>query len=205
MSNWAQRFWNKLRPAERPLSSYCQLKQGRWRCGSCEQDHGWPFDLAAHAPDPWPHASEYEHNGALRMDGDFLSEDFCVLNGEHFFVRAVMAIPVQGMADDFGFGCWSTLSRQNFDKYLESFDSIRPSQEELWSGWLCNRLAHHGDAGPVGVWVQLRPGRQRPLLWVMDDDHPLAIAQEQGLSAEQMMEIFSFYGHGPAAGSLQAR
>jgi hypothetical protein len=184
MSNWAQRFWDRLRPAAPDLSSSEQLRQGRWRCDNCDQEHGWPFDLAANAPDPWPHACDYEPNGALRMEGGFLSEDFCVLNGEHFFVRAVMTIPVEGTKDDFGFGCWSTLSRQNFEKYLESFDSVRPSQEELWSGWLCNRLAVQGGADPVGVWVQLRPGRKRPLLWVMDDDHPLAKMQENGLSAE---------------------
>lgn len=199
MSNWAQRFWDRLRPTAPSRSSSEQMHQGRWRCVNCDREHSWPFDLAANAPDPWPHATDYEPNGALRMDGDFLSEDFCVLNGEHFFVRAVMTIPVHGMADDFGFGCWSTLSRQNFEKYVDAFDSPRPSQEELWSGWLCNRMADFVEDDPLGVWVQLRPGRQRPLLWAMDDDHPLALAQENGISADQLMKIFRHYGHGPEA------
>ncbi|MBZ9648240.1 DUF2199 domain-containing protein [Sphingobium sp. 3R8] len=199
MPNWAQHMWNILRLARASTSSE-QLQKGRWLCGSCDQEHRWPFDLAAHAPDPWPHVPEYEPNGALRMDGDFLSEDFCVLNGEHFFVRCILTIPVQGMCDDFGFGCWSTLSRQNFEKYIEGFDSIHPSQEELWSGWLCNRLADFDGNEAIGVWVQLRPGRKRPLLWVMDDDYPLAVAQEHGISADRMMEIFAYYGHAPIAG-----
>lgn len=199
MPNWAQHILNILRPTRASTPSE-QLQKGRWLCGSCDQEHGWPFDLAANAPDPWPHALEYEPNGALRMNGDFLSEDFCVLNGEHFFVRCILTIPVHGMDDDFGFGCWSTLSRRNFEKYIEGFDSIRPSQEELWSGWLCNRLADFDENESIGVWVQLRPGRQRPLLWVMGDDNPLAVAQERGISAARMMEIFAYYGHGPIAG-----
>jgi hypothetical protein len=182
---------------KRAASASEQLKKGRWLCGRCDQEHGWPFDLAARAPDPWQHAREYEPNGALRREGDFLSEDFCVLEGKYFLIRCVLTVPVHGLDENFGFGCWSTLSRENFDKYVEGFDSIRPTQDELWSGWLCNQLADFVDTDPPGVWVQLRTDRQRPLLWVMDDDHPLAVAQEQGISADRMMAIFNFYGHGP--------
>jgi hypothetical protein len=131
------------------------------------------------------------------MDGDFLSEDFCVLDGKYFMVRAVLNIPVQGMDDPFGFGCWSTLSRGNFNKYIEGFDSGEYPDWGPWSGWLCNQLADYIDTDPLAIWVQPRPDRQRPLLWVMDDDHPLAIAQDDGISADRMLEIFNFYGHGP--------
>jgi hypothetical protein len=175
------------------------LRNGRWTCGTCAAEHGWPFDLAARTPDPWPHGEDYEHNGALRMDGDFLSEDFCVLDGKHFMIRCVLTIPVQGLDSDFGFGCWSTLSRENFDKYLGGFDSGDYGDNSMWSGWLVNRLENFtARTDPVALWVQPRGGRQRPLLWVQDDDHPLAIAQEQGITADRVLEIFQHYGHGPA-------
>lgn len=112
-------------------------------------------------------------------------------------VRAVMTIPVQGLEEHFGFGCWSTLSRENFDEYVRGFDRGDHSDEILWSGWLCNQLADYMDADPLAVWVQPRPDRQRPLIWVMNDDHPLAIAQEEGISSKRMLEIFAFYGHAP--------
>lgn len=183
---------------KKPKNATERLSEGRWQCASCDEWHEWPFDLAAFAPDPWQGPEEYEHNGALRLDGDFLSEDFCVLGGDHFLIRAVLTIPVIGLDEHFGFGCWSTLSRANFEKYLEGFDSIRPVQEELWSGWLCNQLADFVGVDPIALWVQLRPGRQRPLLWVQDDDHPLAIAQTDGISVEHLLSIFARYGHEPA-------
>jgi hypothetical protein len=131
------------------------------------------------------------------MDGNFLSEDFCVLGGEHFMVRCVLTIPVIGVQADFGFGCWSTLSRANFDKYVDGFDSGEYADMGPWTGWLMNRLENFTPCpDPLAVWVQPRPERQRPLLWVQDDDHPLAIAQENGISAERMLEVFRFYGHG---------
>jgi hypothetical protein len=182
-----------------PATPEEQLRRGSWTCGKCSVEHGWPFDLAASVPDPWPRGEEYEHNGALRMDGDFLSEDFCVLDGQYFMIRCVLTIPVVGLPDNFGFGCWSTLSRENFEKYIDDFDRGSDAETELWGGWLCNRLEtfNQGD-DPLAVWVQRRPNRQRPLLWVQDDDHPLAIAQEEGVSAQRILDIFRFYGHGPA-------
>jgi len=121
-----------------PLTAAEQLRNARWRCASCDEEHSWPFDLAAHAPDPWHGPQDYETNGALRLDGDFLSEDFCVLDGKYFMVRAVLTIPVQGVEGVFGFGCWSTLSRENFDKYVEGFDNGDYPDWGPWSGWLCN-------------------------------------------------------------------
>ena len=56
-------------------------------------------------------------------------------------------------------------------------------------------LADYIGFDPLAVRVDPRPNRQRPLLWVMDDNHPLATAQDQGVSLERMLEILAFYGH----------
>jgi hypothetical protein len=174
-----------------------RLRAGRWQCATCDVEHGWPFDLAARAPDPWPHQTVYEPNSALRLEGDFLSEDFCVLGGQYFFVRAVLEIPVRGLEQPFGFGCWSTLSRTNFERYVEGFDAGDYPADEQWTGWLCNQLLDYVGDAPVGVWVQLRTGRQRPLLWVAGDDEPLAVCQEEGMPPEEMVGLLNRYGHGP--------
>nr|WP_255548189.1 DUF2199 domain-containing protein [Erythrobacter ani] len=174
------------------------LENGTWRCGICEAEHGWPFDLACGAPDVWPHEKVHEQNSALRWDGDFLSEDFCVLDGQHFMVRTVLMIPVIGLKDQFGFGCWSSLSRANFEKYIDGFDSGQYADLGPWDGWLMNRFKYFQDEpDPIAVDVQPKLGRLRPELSPMDDAHPLAVAQRDGISPEQMLEIFAHYGHAP--------
>lgn len=156
------------------------------------------MDLAADHPDPWPHGEGHEPNTALRTDGDFLSEDFCVLDGEHFLIRCVMEVPVQGLERPWGFGCWSSLSRENFQKYVAGFDSTEPEESGPWFGWLCNGLKPDFiDVDSVAVDVCPRAGRQRPLLFVQDEDHPMARAQQDGLSAEEMVRILRANGHGP--------
>ncbi|WP_109808026.1 DUF2199 domain-containing protein [Sphingosinithalassobacter portus] len=181
-----------------PPSAAEVLRSGRWRCENCATEHSWPFDLAARAPDPWSHGDAYQPNSELHLDGDFLSEDFCVIEGRHFMVRAVLTIPVNGVDGDFGFGCWTTLSRENFGKYVDGFDSGDFGEDAMWSGWLVNRLAIVAeDDDPIALWVQPRPERQRPLLWAQSDEHVLGIAQDEGISPETMLEILRRYGHAP--------
>ncbi|MBX7528555.1 DUF2199 domain-containing protein [Qipengyuania vesicularis] len=176
-----------------------QLASGKWKCASCDEWHNWPFDLAAFAPDPWPHEVAYEQNSDLRFDGDFLSEDFCILGGKHFMVRAILPVPVIGVPGDFAFGCWSTLSKTNFEKYIDGFDAGEYADAPQWTGWLMNRIAEFVPGPePLGVIVQPQPGRQRPIIWVQDEDHPLAIAQSEGITAERVLEVFAHYGHAPA-------
>lgn len=174
------------------------LPSGPWRCAGCGEWHEGAMDLAAFAPEPWPHGETREPNDALRFDGDFLSEDFCVIGGSHRLVRAVLEIPVHGLAEKFGFGCWSTLSPENFDKYLDGFNNSDYPDWGPWTGWLCNRLETFIGTEPEAVYVYPQPGRQRPTLRIMDEQHPLAIAQHEGIDMDRMMEILRFYGHAPA-------
>jgi hypothetical protein len=174
-----------------------RLRAASWRCASCGTEHEGMFDLAAGAPDYWTGPEEYEPNCNLRMEGDFLSEDFCIIAGEHFFVRCVFEIPVHGMADKFGFGVWSTLSRRNFEIYTEGFDDSAYADSGPWTGWFSNNLATFGESLEQPCWVHPQLDGQRPFIRLADEGHPLAVAQNEGISPERLMEIYAAYGHEP--------
>lgn len=188
-------WFGRPKQKQQPLA---ERLTGKWHCAGCDDLHVGLMALAAFAPDPWPHGEQREPNDALHFGGDFLSEDFCVLDGKNYLVRAVLEIPVHGLAEKFSFGCWSTLSRENFDKYLEGFNESDYPDWGPWTGWLCNQLETYIGTTPQSVYVFPQPDRQRPTLRVMDPDHPLAIDQEQGISLERLVEILRFYGHAPA-------
>ena len=173
------------------------ILRGGWRCAGCGQVHEGPIDLASFAPDPWEGRNVREENGAVHLDGDFLSEDFCVMGGRYFFVRSVLEIPIQGFSTSFGFGCWSTLSRENFEKYLDGFDTGNFADWGPWTGWLSNQLYDYIGAEPEGVWVYPQADRQRPLLIMQDATHPLGIDQANGITPERVLAIFDHYGHRP--------
>ena len=176
------------------------LQSARWNCANCDVEHEGMFDIASLAPDHWGKAEELEPNSALRLDGDFLSEDFCVIGGEHFFVRCVFDIPVHGMPEKFGYGVWSTLSRENFDRYVEGFDDGKYSDMGPWWGWFGNSLKGFLETINQGCWVHPQLGRQRPVISLDDEDHELAIAQQDGVSPERLLELYAEYGHAPSVG-----
>lgn len=178
-----------------PLSALETLRGGRWNCNSCGIAHRGMVDLAAFAPDFWEGAEDYEPNSAIRLDGDFLSEDLCVTDGQHFFVRCVLEIPVHGLAEKFGFGIWSTLSRANFDIYRDAFDDGTYANMGPWTGWFSNRLELFEDTLNQGCWVQPRLGHLRPLVTLANEEHELARAQEDGITPERVLELYAAYGH----------
>lgn len=174
-----------------------RLRDVSWRCASCDEEHRGMFDLGAWSPAFWEGPEDLEPNAALRTDGDFLSEDFCVIGGTDFFVRGVLAIPVHGLDTPLGFGVWSTLSRRNFDIYVEGFDRSDYADWGPWTGWFSTALPDFGDTLQQPAWVEPRPDRLRPLIWLDDDEHPLSVAQRDGTTPERVLEIYAAYGHAP--------
>lgn len=179
----------------RGVTALERLAGASWRCASCGIDHEGMFDLAAFAPDFWDGDEVREPNAALRMDGDFLSEDFCIIEGASFFVRGVVEIPVHGLAEKFGFGAWSSLSRANFDIYVDGFDDGIYGDLGPWTGWFSNRLDTFADTLRQPCWVYPQPDRQRPVIALDDAAHPLSIAQDEGISAERLLELYAACGH----------
>jgi hypothetical protein len=184
----------------RPRGAIDILEGANWTCRCCNEPHQGMFDLGALVPNVWPNAWEYEPNGALRLDGFFLSEDFCVLGGQDFLVRSVLDIPVHGMADSFGYGVWCSLKKENFVDYVDHFNSGYPDDTEPWWSWLCNMAQPYYDGTePLGGHLHPRPGNLRPLFRAGDQSHPLGVAQREGISPEAVLKIYEAYGHVPAA------
>ena len=58
-----------------------------------------------------------------RADRCELTSDICIVDDEFFFVRGLIAIPVEGADEPFTWGVWVSLSRASFDEYMASFES----------------------------------------------------------------------------------
>lgn len=119
-----------------------------------------------------------------------------MLNGEHFFVRCVLELPILGAADSFfGFGVWSTLSKRNFQLYVESFDSGEQGDLGPWFGWFSNRLKGYPDTLNLKCQVYPQAGRKRPLVGIEPTDHLLAQEQQNGISIDRLLDIYAINGH----------
>lgn len=173
-----------------------RLNEGEYVCACCGENHRGLFDLACHRPDQWQTGDDRSANSEVNLSSDCLTEDFCVLNGEHFFVRCVLPVPiVGGQGAEFGFGVWSTLSRKNFEIYVETFGGGEQGGLGPWFGWLSNAIKGYPDTLSMKCQVHPQNGRQRPLLKLDPTDHPLAIEQREGMTLDRILDLYALNGH----------
>jgi hypothetical protein len=189
------------------------IRDPRWQrlnampltCGSCGATHMGLMDLASAKPDACPREAEYGPNSAVSTEGDFLSKDFCVLGGEDFFIRCVLQLPIRGAGGAmFSFGVWSSLSRANFMRYVETFDAGEQAGLGPWFGWFSNRLKGYPDTLNLKCHVHPRGGSLRPTLAPEPTDHPLAREQRDGITLDRLLDLYALNGHDlrPALGDI---
>lgn len=148
-----------------------------WKCDVCGETHD---DLPAPtmaAPDAWFHATEEE-----RASEFVLTAAACVWREEHCFVRAVLSIPLVDRTGTFNFGVWSTLSSDNYDRYLDLYDSRERVTLGRMFGWFANRLPGYPNTLNLKCMVQPQEPDLRPTLELEATDHPLAVQQTRGIA-----------------------
>lgn len=157
-----------------------------YRCVTCGKFHEDFPDLGIDKPDPWWEIAEEERGSRVE-----LTSDTCIIDGEHHFIRGVIAIPVHEQPEPFGFGVWASQKRENYFEYVKHPDSadIGP-----FFGWLCTRLACYAeDTLHLKTMARFRGGGLRPSIELEPTDHPLAVDQREGISLSKAWEIVHHY------------
>jgi hypothetical protein len=161
----------------------------RFKCSSCDSWHeGFP-DIGFDQP---LYASEVpEHEGKRRV---FLTTDLCVVDDEHFFVRCILFIPIEGIDDQFGWGVWSTLSKKNFLRYQEHYEEDMSGWQPMF-GLLSNQIPEYPDTLNLKLSLQTKKKNARPNATLEPTDHPLAVDQKNGMSLEKALKIADPFLH----------
>ncbi len=157
-----------------------------FNCSVCGQVHDGLPDFGVDRPDIWWQIPEKERSKRIHLDADA-----CVLDGEHFFIRGVIEIPILEHDDRFGFGVWISQKKENFQSYLANFDSdeIGP-----YFGWLCTNLKYYKEATTnLKTMAHLQGGNQRPLIVLEPSEHQISIDQFEGITIEKAWDIAHFY------------
>jgi hypothetical protein len=125
-----------------------------------------------------------------QRETSWASDDFCVIDGEHFFVRAVLKIPIVGKAVPFEWGVWGTLSKANFQRYWDTYDDDDQSKLGKMFSWLASALDGYPDTLALRCHLVPCNDGQRPLIELQtDQDHPLVRDQINGISLERAIEL----------------
>ncbi|MEV3993875.1 DUF2199 domain-containing protein [Streptomyces sp. NPDC049837] len=119
-----------------------------------------------------------------------LSSDQCVIQAQHYFVKGLIEIPVIGSDDVFSWAVWVSLSRENFARAADRWDTPGREAEKPYFGWLSTDLSLYSPTTiNLKTHIHTRPVGQRPLIELEPTDHPLAVEQRTGITLDRVREI----------------
>ena len=173
----------------------------RWRrfndpdraCPCCGQRFSGVFDIGFDHPTQWPHQPR-EDQPFVKQGDDQLTADLCRA-GDQRFVRVVMSFPVQGAEEEvMHITPWAELGPEAFYAYLDTFDGSGAPVVEDAPAALANQLPGFEDETEDALPILLHfPGPDaRPI--ALAQGGKLADAQENGISFDQLLDIYAAFG-----------
>lgn len=145
-------------------------------CATCGQEHDeWPPDWGTSRPDVIWNLPAGERQERAK-EGD----DFCMLDGSRFFIRAVLPIPLRDRPGTWGLGLWVEVTEADCRRYYNLYE-VDATGEPGFGGCIANALPCFPDALGLAVHVKLGTASQRPTLWCDDG------AATAGLPAAQKL------------------
>jgi hypothetical protein len=153
-----------------------------YRCAVCGNKHEGLPDVGLFAPDPYLDVAEEQ-----RAERTTFTPDRCTVrdeDGEHYFIRGVILIPIHRRKQPFGLGAWVSQSRDNYERYSAN-EPMDPT-----FGWLVNRIGfYRQDTFLLETRVHFHGGTRRPTIELEPTDHPLAVEQRNGITLARAWEI----------------
>lgn len=124
-----------------------------------------------------------------------LTDDYCVIEDEDFFIRGCIEIPVLDHAEPLLWGVWVSLSKANFDRESLLAQDPKRVDEPPYFGWLSSRIEIYPDTASLKTHVHTQAVGKRPLIELEPTDHPLAVEQREGISEARLIEIAESIEH----------
>lgn len=160
----------------------------RWR--RLQDKFGGVFDIGFDMPAAWPHAEPTEEAPEVVAGPDRLAPELCRL-GDSRFLHVILPLPIRGADDTLFIAPWVEVGAEIFYGYLDHITDGAPFAPG--TGRLANDLPLF--PGSLGAEVELQPGGEgaRPLL--VSTDGPLAEAQDDGISFDQLLDLYAATDH----------
>ncbi len=169
-----------------------KISQFEFKCSSCDEIHKGMPSLGSRAPINYYSIQKNELEERV-----FLTSDTCVIDDKDFFVRGCLEFPVLNYDDKFSFGAWVSLSQENFEKFETLFDEPKRNHQSPMFGWFSSWIwPYYEDTENIKSRIHFRNDGIRPFIELEPTNHPLAIAQTNGITCNELIKIYEYYVHG---------
>ena len=154
-------------------------------CSVCGETHaGEMRDIRMGLPQPIFLLDDDEREQRAYVDGDFAA-----LDGDRFFVRALLELPIDGEDGYFGYGTWVEVSREDAETLGALWHDDAGGDPGPFTGRLANELAPYAFTEGLPVRIRLRDVRLLPLVELDEANHELVRAQRRGISLHRAHEL----------------
>lgn len=113
------------------------------------------------------------------------TSDFTILDGQRYFVRVTLLVPIVGYDERFHWAAWIEVGWQAFKAYFEAFEDEDNSSLPAFPGRLANRVDGFPRTMGLTGTAYPRAHGERPHFLLKSRTHPLAKAQTTGISPQQ--------------------
>lgn len=160
-----------------------------WTCATCGVEHA-SLPLCFGADAPWrTFVPQREFNGRVQ-----LTADQCVVDGQYFFIRGHIELPIVDAADHFSWSVWCSLSEASFRRMTERWDDPRRDGDGYF-GWLCTQIPVYPSTLHLQTNVRVRAVGLVPLIELHECEHPLYLEQRDGVTLERVHQIVHLATH----------
>jgi hypothetical protein len=161
-----------------------------WHCSKCGEVHQGTLGYSFGAPWPWYGIPEHSRQNCT------LSDEFCALFDEDFFMRGCIEIPLLNGGDPLIWGVWVSLSKENYERQKTLLTDPARTDEPPQFGWLSTRVPIYPDTLLLKTRVNMRAVGTRPFIELEPTEHPLAVEQRACISEVRVLEIAELMEHG---------
>jgi hypothetical protein len=139
----------------------------------------------------------------FRLDEDerderaWVGEDSSVLHddeGERYFVRGLLELPLRNADDRFAYGVWVELDAADFTALGELWRDPDGHRHEPFAGTLASELTPYRDTVGLPVDLWLREVELLPRVELSAGEHPLVRDQHAGISDHHAHELGAVVG-----------
>jgi hypothetical protein len=155
-----------------------------FHCPDCGEQHEIALCFGAEFPDYY-----YAIPPEARASRVEMEKSLCVIDEEHFFIRGHLVIPILDYPEPFILSVWTTLSKDSFVEVNTLWNDPERTKAKPYFGWLQTEPTPFAPCLNIQTLVHTREVGAVPFVEVIEENHPLALDQTNGISIEKATEL----------------